>query len=872
MKESVLISQLKSIRGKWEPGPAIGVQSQSRWQGSNEIRLDSELWRVAQCDSVLEMRQRLSEESTAPLVLVTPLPTTAIGDDVRARLFRQQLLPVDPWNGLAERFKARQVDPVLRQSTALADAALEALGTSEAPVAASGVLTPELVWQVILQNRMGLKTAKPDLLEFLPWVASDGAAAKWEALGDALKGPLGPWLSLSLGELGGILVRTLADGFGQDALAVGFALGALTGHGADPRALGRLERFTGNRPLSNLQARQWNEAAEKWATKSGEKKDRDEHLKNVRRELARADQILDSLGATDAAIESRWSLIGFQQRLTSFAEELAGGDIRKSQQAYVSVALHEGSRYLEELRGRRERAEMAMRLVRWLDQSQSLPSTLFDAVSRFGQDGSWVDWARHQLLGGDEPEGVSRSYRKLFDKVTVRREEENRRFGELLAANTASGSNAAGLLMIEDVLSTVVAPLAKASPAGVLFIVMDGMSVPVWREMSGDLYKHGWQEWTPSEGSAYRTALTVVPSATNYSRSSLLCGALVSGAQNVEKKGFQEHSDLRPWKPVLFHKDEVGSSGADLSESLRLAVGKNERKIVGVVLNVIDDSLGGPEQRSFRWTLQDIPVLQTLLSEAKSAGRVVVLASDHGHVLDHGSKLSRKADSADRWRPATGGDSLAADELLVKGARVLVEGGRLIAPFSETLRYTANRRLGYHGGLTSQECVAPIAVLAPALMDIEGWEILPETPPGWWFEGEVDTAVERPKVKKSGKRKDPQIPVLSLFEDSRTDWVNALMESSVFKDQMSTFAGRLKQDQVEKSLRVLADRNLVLLKSVFAQRLELSGLRIDGWIASLQRILNVEGYPVLSVDSSQTVRLNLQLLREQFDMGESNGR
>ena len=513
-----------------------------------------------------------------------------------------------------------------------------------------------------------------------------------------------------------------------------------------------------------------------------------------------------------------------------------------------------------------------MRLVRWLDQAKALPTTLLESVSRFEQDGSWVDWARHQLLGGDEPEGVSRSYRKLFDKVTVRREEENRRFGELLVANTASGSNAAGLLMIEDVLSTVVAPLAKASPAGVLFIVMDGMSVPVWRELSVDLYKHGWQEWTPSEGSAYRTALTVVPSATNYSRSSLLCGSLVSGAQNVEKKGFQEQAELRPWKPVLFHKDEVGSSGADLSEALRLAVGKNERKIVGVVLNVIDDSLGGPEQRSFRWNLQDIPVLQTLLSEAKSAGRVVVLASDHGHVLDHGSKLSRKADSADRWRPATGNDSLAEDELLVKGTRVLVEGGRLIAPFSETLRYTANRRLGYHGGLTSQECVAPIAVLAPALMDIEGWEILPETPPDWWFEGEVVTQIERPKVKKAGKRKDPQMPVLSLFEDSRTDWVNTLMESSVFKDQMSTFAGRLKQDQVEKSLRVLTDRNLVLLKSVFAQRLELSGLRIDGWIASLQRILNVEGYPVLSVDSSQTVRLNLQLLREQFDMGETNVR
>jgi hypothetical protein len=135
----------------------------------------------------------------------------------------------------------------------------------------------------------------------------------------------------------------------------------------------------------------------------------------------------------------------------------------------------------------------------------------------------------------------------------------------------------------------------------------------------------------------------------------------------------------------------------------------------------------------------------------------------------------------------------------------------------------------------------------------------------------VESQIERPKPKKAGKRKDPEIPMLSLFEESRPDWVNALMRSSVFKDQMSTFAGRLKADQVEKALRILADRNFVLLKSAFAQRLELSSLRIDGLIASLQRILNVEGYAVLSVDGSQTVRLNLQLLREQFDLEASNG-
>jgi hypothetical protein len=156
-------------------------------------------------------------------------------------------------------------------------------------------------------------------------------------------------------------------------------------------------------------------------------------------------------------------------------------------------------------------------------------------------------------------------------------------------------------------------------------------------------------------------------------------------------------------------------------------------------------------------------------------------------------------------------------------------------------------------------------------MEIEGWEPQAATPPDWWFEGGVTVKVEVPKAKRAGKKKDLQP---SLFESSkvRADWVSALMASSVLDAQMATFAGRLKRDQVEQSVRVVADRNLVVLKSVFGQRLEMSSLRVDGLIASLQRILNVEGYPVLSVDSSQTIRLNLQLLKEQFELGDSDGR
>jgi hypothetical protein len=86
--------------------------------------------------------------------------------------------------------------------------------------------------------------------------------------------------------------------------------------------MGRLERFTGNQPLNSTLAQHWNEAAERWATRQSGLNESD----SVRRELGRADQILASLGAAEAAIECRWSALGFQQRLASFAEQLATGD------------------------------------------------------------------------------------------------------------------------------------------------------------------------------------------------------------------------------------------------------------------------------------------------------------------------------------------------------------------------------------------------------------------------------------------------------------------------------------------------------------------------------------------------------------------
>jgi hypothetical protein len=878
MIESLLISQVEPLRSKVKPGEVIGIFSTSRWQGRETVTLAQETWRVAQCDSVLALRDRLSEDASSPLIVVTPRDITEVGDDVRARLHKQRLFAVDPWTLLMARFKARQLDPALRLQPELADAALEAMEQSAPNPAPSGVLTPEAVWQVVVSHRLGMESAHPDVQELLEWLVTDSASARWQSLDETLRGRLRAWLVLNQGEIASLLIQSLESGFGAEALALGLALGALSQEPADAQsrvalgtAQGRLERYTGNQPVKATIIRQWNEASEQWATRlCGLGRENE-----VRDELAQADRILEAIGASQYAAASKWSPLGFQQRLIDFAAALNSGDATQLKNAFAAVSFHEAASHLEELRGRRDRAEMAVRLFRWLNRAAKPAENLDAAVEQYLSDASWVDWARHKLLTGDEPEALSRSYRRLFDLVTVRREQENREFAELLAAATSADQSGYRTIPIEHVLARVVAPLARKVPAGVLAVVMDGMSWAVLRELSPDLARHGWLEWVPVDGVFFGCSLSALPSITSFSRASLLCGSLVSGGQASEKRGFEELEELRAvskssFFPVLFHKDEIGSSGGDLAEAVRLEIRNPNRKVVGTVVNVVDDSLEGPEQLAIRWSLDQVPVLRALLSEARDAGRVVVLLSDHGHVLDQGSKLNRRPNASDRWRSVIVDQPPSGDELVVAGHRVLADGQRFISPAIESVRYTPNRRQGYHGGLTPQECLAPISVIAPSLTEIESWQPRATLAPDWWLEDVGAELVTSPRIT-ARKGKAAARPSLLLFDDVAKpgDTVAALLASEVFGQQMEVFGGRLKREQVEQTLHVLVERNGVQMKATLTQRLAIAPIRVDGLLASLQRILNVDGYPVLTIDSSQTVRLNLTLLKEQFELNEA---
>jgi len=214
----------------------------------------------------------------------------------------------------------------------------------------------------------------------------------------------------------------------------------------------------------------------------------------------------------------------------------------------------------------------------------------------------------------------------------------------------------------------------------VLLIVIDGMSVAVCRELLSNLTRHEWVALAEPNHRFNRPGVAVIPSVTEFSRTSLLTGKLNQGGQNEEKKGFQNHprltgSNKNTQPPLLYHKAGLqGPDQSDLAGDLRKEIASS-RSVVGVIVNAVDDNLLKGEQLDTRWSREQIQVLPTLLHEARNASRLVVLVSDHGHVLDCQTQHRPGTDETtggERWRPA--GVAPTEGETLISGSRVLSAG------------------------------------------------------------------------------------------------------------------------------------------------------------------------------------------------------
>jgi hypothetical protein len=299
-----------------------------------------------------------------------------------------------------------------------------------------------------------------------------------------------------------------------------------------------------------------------------------------------------------------------------------------------------------------------------------------------------------------------------------------------------------------------------------------------------------------------------------------------------------------------------------------------KQRVVGIVINAVDDHLDKGDQIDAVWTMQHIRVLEPILAEAGAAGRLVILLSDHGHILDRQTE-SRDATDGVRWRRP--GGTMATEEILINSPRVVLpEGGRVIVPWSELLRYGPKKN-GYHGGATPQEMLIPISILWPELNLPAGLGELPVELPGWWTEPTVSRSVATVAEQPARPTKD-KLPPPTLFDQPKTisvpppveePWIKALLQSDVFGAQKK-LAGRVRIDDValQRLLVSLVSRGGSMTTPALAGAIGVPEHRLPGLLAVMQRLLNVEGYAILDrQDAANTVVLNVALLKKQFELG-----
>jgi hypothetical protein len=879
-------AQIQAIRGKAPNAKVFGIYTPGRWTGPPVIGAGDDQVAIYQCDSPLQMRLALqaSPENISATVIVTPLDQAKISDDILLRMAMRKIHPINSWEIVRTLFKARQLDPRITRHAFLAELLMERAGSQDVPPVAGGLLDAETVWGILLQDQLGLASAHPDVTEILRCGAEADLAERWKSCSAEFRSAAKAWISETAGDLAEAVLGCMESEHGAKALAMGLVMSVVyddtVGHELD-KAAGRLEALAGVVNLPTGVARRWRDAASAAV---------EPLAREVRRRgLEQAESILQSIGAASHAWRSDQLESGFEQRLSRLGQVLtAHVDSRATavsgefQSAYDSVRRHRLGRE----NGRRmERVAMSIRLTRWLADRRGAvveeSSNLLTHARRYAGDSGFVDWARQVLHGGEPNKDLAAAFVRLVDCVTELREAENLRFGNTVVEQRAMGDADSGLIPVEQIIEQVVVKAAEIAPT--LLLLVDGMSWAVFRELVADITKADWIELGFAARQQRLIGLAALPSVTEVCRTSLLCGKLRRGQAADEVQGFSTHPQMLALSqaglaPKLFHKAALqGDDDSSLAGDIRNALANKKQRLVGIIINAVDDHLDKGEQIDAVWSTEHIRVLEPILAEARAAGRLVILLSDHGHVLDRQTEYHQATDGL-RWRSP--GSAIIKGELAVSSSRVIMpDGGCVVLPWSERIRYGLKKN-GYHGGICPQEMLIPIGILWPQLEAPEGFQELPSELPFWWTEPTASGPMPvLPTTTRRAKRPadSKQLTFSDALAVSRPrpvadeTWIKALLQSDVFAEQKQRLTGRtpVADDTVEKFLAALVSRGGSMMTSALAGAVGVPEHRLPGLLAVMQRLLNVEGFAVLDrQDAANTVVLNVQLLKKQFELGE----
>ena len=308
----------------------------------------------------------------------------------------------------------------------------------------------------------------------------------------------------------------------------------------------------------------------------------------------------------------------------------------------------------------------AVRLARWLAGNSAAGAASLQALlDRHGDSDAWVDSAVNDAAPGVSDPDLGAGLAAVLAAVAgpagrPRHWRSPRRWPRTPATTPLRCPAPTGVRHLEDLLPTVVLPLARSAP--VLLLVLDGMSAGVGTEVVDSVLARagdGWAEALLPGQNRRAAALAVLPTLTEVSRASLLCGELRTGGQDAEQRGYdaltratgcraRRCSTRSRWIPPgsgYAVADDVAAAIADVTGC----------PLVTCVLNTIDDALDRSDPGGTDWGADAVKHLAPLLDRARHAGRIVVLTADHGHVVERrqGTQRPYPDISSGRSRAAT---------------------------------------------------------------------------------------------------------------------------------------------------------------------------------------------------------------------------
>ncbi|HEX6499649.1 MAG TPA: BREX-2 system phosphatase PglZ [Micromonosporaceae bacterium] len=874
-------AQVRRLADEWlggnVNGEVLAIRARPEWAGDPVLTVRGQRVRVVPCLSPLAVRAALVERtSDERLIVLTDCDDDVLGVSLLAHFVKLRVVSIQPWELVLAEFAASALDPALpRQGRWLADALIEHAPSDGWPRVPGGVLTRDHAMRSLAARLLGVEPDDLDAAGILQWTTRSVDVVRYAALDTDIRRGVGEWL----GSVGGAAVRwamaSVDSGYGTDAIPLGIVAGLLW-HADVPvsttvtSARVRLEPMIGGRQPTAAEASEWAGAAHAWLERAV---DNPENRQVVTRVLSRADDLLRSIQAEPllrysdtlpGALADRVQTFGVRLR-TALSQPSAKG-VADAEAAFREVRKHQLAATSADVRV----AEAALRLLRWLATPDTEPLTLADALARHVRDDGWVDRARNDVWAGVNAPNVQGVYRHLLTQVDARRSRHDQQFATLLTQVTEADAAPGSILRVEDVLARVVKPIRDAGRR-VLLLVVDGMSVAASTQLVDSITANTWLELTP-DGGPRVAVLAALPTVTEVSRTSLFCGKLARGGQAVERAGLA--AALGYPVPLLHKADLRAGAGASIDPSVVDMLQDQSVPIVAAVVNTIDDALDRGDPGTTEWSTATLRAVRDLLEHAKD--RVVVLLSDHGHVIDRGDEAELRSypgAGAARWRPAS--EPAGDGEVLVSGRRVLLGGGTVVLPWRETIRYTP-RKAGYHGGASPAEAVIPLTVLSAGDdAAVPGWAGAPIASPAWWRG--VATPVTASTVAvvpgedalfELAPEPKTQPAEAALRTQTQHALVADLLSSEIYQARQKTARAKLPDDRVAALVDALleAPANRMRLDSL-AVAAGVPAHRIRTTVTTLQKLLQVEGYPVLDVDvDGQTVVLNERLLRDQFHL------